>query len=261
MRYGVPYKGSKNAIARWVVDNLPAGERLVDLFAGGCAVTHCAALSGKWKSFLVNDINDIPQMFVDAIHGKYKDDYRWVSREEFFLLKEADPYIRQCWSFGFGGNSYLYSKEVEAYKKAVHYSLTAKTVHERYVWHRRAVRELIELLNNRLLDLKHSGDCENLERLQSLESLQSDYRAVPLRDGDIVYCDIPYRGTSAEYCKGFDYEAFYDWCAAQTVPVYISEYTMPEERFECVAQIERCGHLSATNNANRKMEKLFIVRR
>ena len=40
--YGVPFKGSKNAIADWVIDQLPPGKRLVDLFAGGCAITHCA---------------------------------------------------------------------------------------------------------------------------------------------------------------------------------------------------------------------------
>lgn len=37
MRYGVGYQGSKNKIAEWVVENLPSGEILVDLFAGGCA--------------------------------------------------------------------------------------------------------------------------------------------------------------------------------------------------------------------------------
>ena len=34
MRYGVPYRGSKNKIAQWVISNLPAGDTLIDLFAG-----------------------------------------------------------------------------------------------------------------------------------------------------------------------------------------------------------------------------------
>lgn len=37
MRYGIPYMGSKNRIAKWIVDSLPASDTLVDLFAGGCA--------------------------------------------------------------------------------------------------------------------------------------------------------------------------------------------------------------------------------
>lgn len=36
----------------------------------------------------------------------------------------------------------------------------------------------------------------------------------------------------------FDYDAFYDWCERQTQPVFISEYSMPEDRFECVAEIQ-----------------------
>ena len=36
-KYGLPYIGSKSAIADWVIDHLPPGGTLVDLFCGGCA--------------------------------------------------------------------------------------------------------------------------------------------------------------------------------------------------------------------------------
>lgn len=55
MNYGLPYMGSKNKIAKDIINILPSGSRFVDLFAGGCAMTHAAILSGKYKSFLVND--------------------------------------------------------------------------------------------------------------------------------------------------------------------------------------------------------------
>ena len=58
--YGLPYMGSKNRIAEWVVENLPSAGTLVDLFAGGCAITHCAMLSGKFKHVIANDISDTP---------------------------------------------------------------------------------------------------------------------------------------------------------------------------------------------------------
>ena len=48
--YGLPYMGSKNFIAKWVIDHLPAVDTFVDLFAGGCAVTHATIESGKYKS-------------------------------------------------------------------------------------------------------------------------------------------------------------------------------------------------------------------
>ena len=58
MRYGLPYKGSKNSIARWIIDSLPPADTFVDLFFGGGAVTHAALLSGKYQHFIANDIDD-----------------------------------------------------------------------------------------------------------------------------------------------------------------------------------------------------------
>ena len=122
MRYGVPYQGSKNKIAGWVIDNLPEDEILVDLFAGGCAVTHAAMLSGKWDRIVANDIGDAPELFCDAIDGKYADEKRWISREDFQNLKDTDPYVSLCWSFGNNRTDYLYAQEIEPWKKALHYA-------------------------------------------------------------------------------------------------------------------------------------------
>ena len=69
MRYGLPYRGSKSTIAEWVVDVLPASHTLVDLFAGGCAVTHCALLSGKFGRVVANDLNGTPELFRECIGG------------------------------------------------------------------------------------------------------------------------------------------------------------------------------------------------
>ena len=49
-RYGVPYKGSKNRLAEQLVKRLPPAGTLIDVFAGGCAVTHAAMLTGKYES-------------------------------------------------------------------------------------------------------------------------------------------------------------------------------------------------------------------
>ena len=122
MRYGVPYRGSKNKIADWVVDHLPDGETLVDLFAGGCAVTHAAILAGKWENFIINDLGDAPEVFENAVNGKYANEKRWIDRETFQKLKDVDPYVRYCWSFGNNGSDYLYAQEVEPWKKALHYA-------------------------------------------------------------------------------------------------------------------------------------------
>ena len=49
--YGVPYMGSKNKIAPWIVEHLPRAEVLVEPFAGGCAITHCALEAGAFERF------------------------------------------------------------------------------------------------------------------------------------------------------------------------------------------------------------------
>ena len=45
--YGLPYQGSKNQIAEDIIDFLPSGNRLVDLFGGGGSISHCASLSSE----------------------------------------------------------------------------------------------------------------------------------------------------------------------------------------------------------------------
>ena len=123
MRYGLPYMGSKKQIARQIVDFLPPAKHFYDLFCGGCAVSHAAILSGKYETVTINDISgDMPKFFLDAMAGKYRDETRWISREEFQRLKDSDAYIRCVWSFGSNGKTYLYSEEIEPWKKALHYA-------------------------------------------------------------------------------------------------------------------------------------------
>ena len=46
MTYGLPYKGSKTKLAERIIDLMPRAEHLYDLFAGGCAIAHCALIKG-----------------------------------------------------------------------------------------------------------------------------------------------------------------------------------------------------------------------
>ena len=79
MNYGLPYKGSKNRIAKKILDILPAAPVLYDVFAGGCAITHAALLSGKYSRVVANDINGmIPAAFEKAIRGGKRREWRRV---------------------------------------------------------------------------------------------------------------------------------------------------------------------------------------
>lgn len=124
MKYGLPYKGSKNKLAERIVRLLPKRTNLVDLFCGGCAVSHAALVMGKYEHIHINDLNWMaPTLFIDALNGKYNNDTRWISREDFFRLRDTDPYVAVVWSFGNNMRSYLYSQEIEPLKKAIHYAI------------------------------------------------------------------------------------------------------------------------------------------
>lgn len=245
------------------MENLPSGKVLYDLFCGGCAVTHAAMLSGKWERVVANDLQaDMPRFFLDACNGKYKDEKRWISRDDFYRLKDTDAYVRQCWSFGNNGRDYLYSRNIEPWRKALHFA--------RVLGDCSLLREMgIEGDGSRRDCTRHSeeyrtkyvawynthrgGDCnvenrmyeldsmarlqslESLERLESLESLErlevhgGDWRDVPIEDGGIVYCDPPYRNASGYVTGKFDHAAFDDWARNADFPVYVSEYSMPDD--------------------------------
>ena len=388
-KYGIVYQGSKNKIAEKIIDLLPQADNFYDLFAGGCAITHCALLSGKYKHIYANDICDMPKLFFDAINGKYANEDRWISREEFFANID-DPYIKSTWSFGGIGSSYIYSKKIEPYKKALWFAIMfndwtdfevlmpetlsrcknaldgvedkrerrlklqrelTKYIKENeaegnHNWmshplysqikrgtyqgnlltvakHLESVQSLerlrtlhqgdlmyfvqnLELQSLERLEalqsleslesLDHLRSLQSLERLESLQSLQSlerleslqslksiepleslqslfptkkeyindvltiskkSYEEVPILPNSVIYCDIPYYSTAGYNKSDFDYEKFYDWCMKQTAPVFISEYWMPEDKFECVMTTEvvrKCG----STKSHKLTEKLFI---
>ena len=123
MSFGVPYKGSKSAIAKDIVAILPGGNRLVDLFCGGCAITDFALKNtDKFNKFLINDIDERnPKTYMKALNGVFRNEDRWISRQDFFKLKETDDYVRLCFSFGNDGKTYMYGPQLEPYKRAIHH--------------------------------------------------------------------------------------------------------------------------------------------
>ena len=280
MRYGVPYRGSKNKIAQWVISNLPAGDTLVDLFAGGCAVTHAALLSGKWNHIVANDIGDAPQLFMDAVHGKYANEKRWISREDFHRLKDSDPYVSLCWSFGNNRRDYLYSKEIEPWKKALHYARvfcdtsllrefgidtdgSSKDIKSNNKEYKRLYSQWLgsRVKHKRLYDLKHLERLQNLEGLQRLEGLQMDYRDVQIPSNAVVYADPPYKRTNCTgYKCDFDHESFEKWLAEVPFMVVISEYEAPNGCVE-VASIKKQSSMGTGNKGGSEIEKLFVQKR
>ena len=87
-KYGIPYMGSKDKIAEDILNVLPRGKRFVDLFGGGFAMSHAAALSGKYDEVYYNELNPlVVGLIKDALAGKFANERRWISREDFFSFK------------------------------------------------------------------------------------------------------------------------------------------------------------------------------
>ena len=106
---------------------------------------------------------------------------------------------------------------------------------------------------------------QNLKAQQNLikdvSFLCGSYDEVELVPNSIIYCDIPYKDTTKyNTSKGFDYDKFYNWCIEKHTEehkVFISEYYMPEDRFECVWEKEIVNSLAKGSKGN---ERLFIVK-
>ena len=289
VRYGLPYMGSKNKIAPKIIKQLPAADNFYDLFCGGCSITHCAILSGKWKNIIFNDIDgDVPQLFLDAINGKYKDEKRWISREDFNRLKDTDAYIKYIWSFGYNGTGYYYGKDIEPYKKAYWYALfyndfslfwnlginipkvNAKSYKEKRLKIKQEIKKLIDKKdkNSSKLNKLYKESFERLERLQSLQSLErlqslqslqlfnTSYENIEIKPNSVIYCDIPYENT-IEYVSGsFDHKKFYDWACEQKELVVISSYKISDSRFQRVINFKKQSLFNV--NPNILNEGLFI---
>jgi site-specific DNA-adenine methylase len=275
MNYGLPYMGSKNRIAKWIIDNLPPAEHFYDLFGGGGAITHCALLSGKYKYVHYNELNPlIVKAFTMSINGEFKNENRWVSREDFFKLKDTDPYVALCFSFGNNSDKgYAYSKEKEPFKKALHYAICfndfslLKDLNIHIDETLKGRLEICKAVNNvilqHLINLNRLQHLERLDRLQSLEPSKEiqmtnlDYRDVKIESDSVIYCDIPYKNTEKYSIGDFNHNEFYEWARRQN-NIYISEYDMPED-FKIVSERNIKSILSATSNDKTVTEKLFKV--
>lgn len=277
--YGLPYKGSKSRIAEWVVSVLPENETLVDLFAGGCAITHCAMLSGEFKRVIANDISDAPEVFADAVNGKIDVSGFPLTREQF--KSSTGTLARLVYSYGNDQRSYIYGAEREDVCIAAERMMYGATVADRYAAYKVFIRALSSHLQcggkvgrnvselqavenvNRLRGVERVTRVQDIHgtcRAAELETSRCDYRDFVVPANATVYADPPYNGTTiSQYGGGFDYDAFEDWLAEVDFPVFVSEYTCPKG---CV-EIAKRDSISLADHSNRKrvVERLFVQER
>ena len=297
--YGISYMGSKSGIAASLALNFPKAKHFYDLFGGGFSMTHymLANKAHRHEHFHYNEIKPyIADVVRRAIAGEFN--YKtfkppWVSREEFHAKKHSDGYVASCWSFGNNGEDYLFSEEIEEYKRSMHmavvfdefdeiaektlrftkWPVVAKTIKQRRYY----LRQLLEhyrktkvpyhlhrfLSHRQMIELQQLLQLERLQQLQQLQQLErltitaKDYREVEIEPDAVVYCDIPYQGT-ADYGGSFSHKEFFDWAASRPFPVFISEYNVPDSRFKLIYTVDKRSLLTQAGDSNKvKSEKLY----
>jgi len=230
-------------------------------------MTHCAALSGKYDRVLCNDkYPHGSNLFKNALNGEYrKPEYlRWISREDFFKEKDTDDFVKICYSFGNGGITYLYGKKLEPLKKGFHYAIvfndwryleqyakennwreglidelkkSVEGIHttneRRLALHRCTIDLGIQQPNHRILvNLTQWSRIDDLKGLATgidIDFTSFDYRDYQHEEGDVVYCDPPYAGTEKYDGNTFDHASFWEWVRTRDYPVYVSEYSAPDD--------------------------------
>lgn len=248
---GLPYVGNKGQKAEKIIDILPAGNRLIDVFGGGGSISLTAASSGKWNAVVYNDrrktvVNLLKALIEDNPHFDLMK-YVYMDRETFYNWRDnmldsiERTLVLTVWSFSNGWKSYLWGKEIEKEKlqltRALFWGDTGTKLDDLYSYaknetsiagkYRMFHKWRLEKMNirSRYDVLQQLQQFQRLDQLQRLEFLTLDYRSLEIGPEDVVYCDPPYVGTSKDY-GGFDNNSFQRWIAnCPAKQIYISEYT------------------------------------
>ena len=213
----IPYMGSKRKIAEQLMQKMleikPKTKYFYDLFGGGGAMSFYALQCGLKVHY-----NEKQKGMVDLLeyilnraknkekgqYGIFPDDfYNFITREEFFKLKDEDSIKKQfakiVYSFGHNQVDYLFGKDIEYQKQLGHNIVmfccekslkelnllfntnikisNAKTWNERrldYLQHfskeQKKIKELEQL--ERLQKLERVEQLQELQGLQQLERLE-----------------------------------------------------------------------------------------
>lgn len=278
-KYGIPYQGSKSSIAGSIITFLPKGERFVDLFGGGFAMSECAMRSGKYKNFLYNELNPLlPELIKKAINGDYNYDKfkpEFVSREEFDAKRKTDGYIAYIWSFGNNPEKrYMFAKDLEPKKKSLHNFVVFGIKDDFIKTHFDDIDKYVKgddiykrrILLGRYMKMKQAKrpfreleQLERLERLQQLEICNGSYLDYEYQDGDIVYCDPPYEGTTG-YTGGFDSKQFYDWVMSRPYQVWFSSYQISDKRPRMVWAKGKSNLMAGASGQKQNYECIYTNR-
>lgn len=229
------YMGSKRRlwkdIAPFILEGRKDGQCYVEPFCGGCN-----SISNVNGNRIAADVNPyLINMFRSLIKGEpqYFPIERELYNEAFLSYKNNDKTFSES-DLGWIGF-------MASYNGKFFNGYSGISAGRNYVFE--AMRNILN----------------QIDSLRGIDFHCCSYDKLIIPNKSIIYCDIPYRGTT-KYQDGLDYDKFYQWCfdkKSEGHRVYISEYWMPDD-FDCIWEKEvRC---SFNTENNKRVERLFTIR-
>ena len=248
---GLPYVGNKGQKVEQIMEVLPDGKRLVDVFGGGGCVSLTASSSGKYEKVIYNDkrktvVELLKALVNDKPHFNLMD-YVALTREQFFDWRDNQPdsiertLVLIAYSFSNNQKDYLWSKENEDEKllltralfygntgtefdQLYNYSLNANTISDKYrLFHKWRLEQMnINSRFDQLQRLQQPQQLEQLQRLERLERLQQPQQLQQLEYSVKDYRELVINTDDIVYCDppyvgtskdygGFNQKAFENW--------------------------------------------------
>lgn len=195
----VQYQGSKRIIAPEIVKFFPTTiDRLIEPFAGTCAITILAATQGLCNEFWINDINEPlmnlmeecinnPMELIDAYEDIWKGQFNEGENNVDYFYKIRDEFNK-----GKKDSARMLFLLARVVKGAVRYNSNGELNQS---CDKRRYGTKPNIIANNALEisklLKDKTKFSNLDYKEVLSKAQK---------GDLVYMDPPYQGTSRKDC-------------------------------------------------------------
>lgn len=210
----VQYQGSKRIIAPEIIKFFPKSfHRLIEPFCGTCAVTILAAMEKKCDKFWVNDINaPLIQLMQECVNNPRKlvNGYNDIWNGQFCEGENNIDYfykIRDEFNNGMKDPARMLFLLARVVKGAIRYNANGK---------------LNQSCDKRRYGTKPEIIANNAYSISSLLNGKTKFSSVDYKDilvmaeqGDFVYMDPPYQGTSKKdnrhdnrYIQGVEFDEF-----------------------------------------------------
>ena len=254
LKLGMPYMGSKRAIAQKIVDRIlienPNTKYVYDLFGGGGAISFEFLQRLQIKKVVYNELNTgVVELLNDIKENGITEKYfQWIDRQTFLENKDKDTWLggfcKVVWSFGNNQRNYLFGKNNEDIKREAHFYLlnngyklgdnksklinqfkNEKNIKGEYDLHQLERLQQLEQLG-RLQQLERLQQLQQLERLEIQNKSYSEVEITTPINETVIYLDPPYFRKS-NYQKDINHQELYEWINNCPYRVYLSSYEAP----------------------------------